>query len=217
MQDTTIIDTLLPLLTDERRDRIDAVVRARNYGLTVVLENLHDDGNLSAILRTCDAMGIQRINVALEDGQSFKSERNISLGAHKWLDIRVWPGTAPCLEDLRKHGYRIVATHLEASVPLEAIDFSQKVAIVFGNEKLGVSDEVVRLCDQRVHLPMTGFVQSLNVSVAAGIALYHAIAARRAARGAEGDLTDAQLDALRARFYRRSVRSADLLLQERAE
>lgn len=198
------------MISDARLDRIEGVLAGRTYGLSVVLEALYDEGNMAAIMRTCDALGVQRVNL-LSLG-NFKLERKITQGAHKWLDVHQYTDTAACFDALRADGYRIVATHLEGSVPLDAIDFSAKTAIVFGNEARGVSDDVVAHADARVRIPMTGFVQSFNVSVAAAIALYHGQRERARLLGPNSGLTPAQAQRLRARFYRRSVRHSDMIL-----
>lgn len=198
------------MISDARLDRIEAVLSGRTYGLSVVLEALYDEGNMAAIMRTCDALGVQRVNL-LSLGE-FKLERKITQGAHKWLDVHQYTHPRACFDALRADGYRIVATHLEGSVPIDAIDFSVKTALVFGNEARGVSDDVVRLADARVRIPMTGFVQSFNVSVAAAIALHHGQRERARLLGPNRGLSPAQAQHLRARFYRRSVRHSDLIL-----
>lgn len=211
--DRALIDLLQPLVTPERRARIDEVIAHRHYGLTVVLDRLHDDGNLSAVLRTCDGLGIQRVNVLLSDQLMFKSARTVSLGSHKWLDLHNYTSPQVCARELRDAGYSLVATHLEASVPLEEIDFSRPIALILGNEHSGVSQDLVAACDQRVRIPMYGFVQSFNIASAAAMSLYYGMSRRRALTQLDSDLTPQQADALRARFYRRTLKSSDLMIK----
>ncbi|MEL6177569.1 MAG: RNA methyltransferase [Myxococcota bacterium] len=211
MEDTQVVETLKPMIDPRRIERIEAALEGRTYSLTVVLETLYDEGNMAAIMRTCEGLGIQRVNM-LSIG-AFKSERRITQGSHKWLDVYQYVDPITCMRDLRAEGYRIVATHLEASRPIHEIDFTQKTAIIFGNEKEGVSSHLLEHVDARMSIPMSGFVQSFNVSVAAGLTLYHALSERRRALGQVGDLTEEEKQRLRARFYRRSVRRSDVILK----
>lgn len=204
------------MMEDRRRARIDQVIDQRTYGLTLVLEDLVDDGNTSAILRTCDAFGVQRVNLIVTK-DSFKCDRKITQGAHKWLDVRQFHATGTCVDFLRGEGYRVLASRLDDAAPLADIDFAQPTALVFGNERDGVSDAMAAQCDGTFKIPMVGFVQSFNVSIAAGICLYQAAQSRRAAGIVAGDLSEADRISLRARYYRRSVRSSDLLLQKALE
>ncbi|MBH24204.1 MAG: hypothetical protein CMH57_07070 [Myxococcales bacterium] len=211
MDDIDVINALESLIEPRRLARIEAAIDGRTYGLTVVLETLYDEGNMAAIMRTCEGLGVQRVN--LLSIKAFKSERRITQGSHKWLDVYQYGSPESCVADLRREGYRIVATHLEASRPIHEIDFTQKTAVVFGNEREGVSSELLKYADERMSIPMSGFVQSFNVSVAAGLTLYHALAERRRAFGQVGDLTDEEKERLRARFFRRSVRRSDVILK----
>jgi tRNA (guanosine-2'-O-)-methyltransferase len=206
-----IIETLRPLLTPQRVQRIEEVLSHRTYGITAVLEAIYDHGNTSAVLRSADALGIQRVNLILTSPR-YKLDRKISLGSEKWLDVYRYHDPVTCVRDLQSQGYQVLATHLEASRPLGQIDFSKPTALVFGNEKDGVSPELVAAADGTVHIPMVGFAQSFNISVAAALALYHATWDRQQRLGPLGDLTEEEKQILRERFYRRSVRHSDLLL-----
>jgi tRNA (guanosine-2'-O-)-methyltransferase len=189
-------------LVPERRARIDEVVANRTRTLTVVMEALCDPQNVNAVLRTCEAFGIQDLHVVEGVMKPYDRNKKISQNADKWLDVHRWGATAECLEHLRAQGFAIYVTHLDAGArPLGELSFAGKVALVFGNESRGVSDDAVRLADATFAIPMRGFVQSFNVSVAAAIALAKAVERREVERGRHGDLGEAEAAALRERFY----------------
>jgi tRNA (guanosine-2'-O-)-methyltransferase len=189
-------------LVPERRARIDEVVANRTRTLTVVMEAFCDPQNVNAVLRTCEAFGIQELHAIEGPMKPYDRNKKISQNADKWLDVRRWRSTSECLAHLRAAGFAIYVTHLgRGSRPLGELSFAGKVALVFGNESRGVSDEAVRLADATYAIPMRGFVQSFNVSVAAAISIAKAVERREADRGRHGDLDPADAAALRERFY----------------
>jgi tRNA (guanosine-2'-O-)-methyltransferase len=189
-------------LGSERRRRVDDVVANRTRTLTVVMEAFCDPQNVNAVLRTCEAFGVQELHAIEGPMKPFDRNKKISQNADKWLDVRRWSSTRECLAHLRSEGFAIYATHLDdRSRPLGELPFAGKVALVFGNEHRGVSDEALALADATYALPMRGFVQSFNVSVAAAISLAKAVERREAERGRHGDLDEADAAALRERFY----------------
>ncbi len=189
-------------LAPERKARVDAVVAGRTRTLTVVMEAFCDPQNVNAVLRTCEAFGIQELHAIEGPMKPYDRNRKISQNADKWLDVRRWRSSAECLRALKAEGFAVYATHLgEGSVGLDDLSFAGKVALVFGNEHRGVSDDALALADARYAIPMRGFVQSLNVSVAAAVSLAKAVDRRIAARGRHGDLPEAEAAALRERFY----------------
>jgi tRNA (guanosine-2'-O-)-methyltransferase len=206
-----IFELVAPYLTPERRARIADVVAQRTYSITTVLENIYDRGNTSAVMRSAEAMGYQSVHV-IEPGEKFKKANRVTQGADKWLDIERWKTATECATALKERGYKIYCTHLEAAVPIGEIDWSQPAAIVFGNEKDGVSPELVRLSDQSIIIPMLGFVQSFNISVAAAISLYHIYQDRLRRLGYQGDLTDEEKRILSALFCLRSAKNPERLL-----
>ncbi len=209
-----IVKALQPLITDERVARIEEVIAKRTYGISVVLEAIYDHGNTSAVLRSADSMGIQRVDLVLTSPR-YKLDRKISLGSEKWLDVHRHHDAVSCVRTLQSQGYQVLATHLDSSRPIGEIDFSRKTALVFGNEKDGVTPELVAAADGAIRIPMAGFAQSFNISVAAAIALYHATWDREQRLGFRGDLTDDEKQILRERFYRRSVRHSDMFLEQK--
>lgn len=189
-------------LVPGRRARIDEVVAGRTRTLTVVMEAFCDPQNVNAVLRTCEAFGVQALHAVEGKMKPYDRNKKISQNADKWVDVRRWGSSRECLEHLRAEGFAIYATHLgEGSRRLEELSFAGKVALVFGNEQRGVSAEALALADATYAIPMRGFVQSLNVSVAAAVSLAKAVERREAERGRHGDLDEAEAAALRERFY----------------
>jgi tRNA (guanosine-2'-O-)-methyltransferase len=197
----------MEFLAPGRKARIDLVVAGRTRTLTVVMEAFCDPQNVNAVLRTCEAFGVQELHVVEGLMKPYDRNKKISQNADKWLDVRRWKSTRECLEHLKGSGFRVYATDLSGGArPLEELSFREKVALVFGNESRGVSPEALRLADARYAIPMQGFVRSLNVSVAAAVSLYRAVERRNAERGRHGDLSPAEAAELRERFYVLAVR-----------
>ncbi|HET8540268.1 MAG TPA: RNA methyltransferase [Anaeromyxobacter sp.] len=194
--------TKATFLVPERKARIDEVVANRTRSLTVVMEAFGDPQNVNAVLRTCEAFGIQDVHAVEGPMKPWDRNKKITQNADKWLDVRRWRSTRECLAHLGAEGFAIYATHLDAAArPLGALPFAGKVALVFGNEHRGVSDDALALADATYAIPMRGFVRSLNVSVAAAISLAIAVERREAERGRHGDLAEGEAAALRERFY----------------
>ena len=182
-QRVSLSDTI-QIVLQKRIDRIRNVVENRQENLIVVLEDVHDPHNASAILRTCDALGIQNVWFAFETEQRYnpgKIGKASSSSANKWLDFAVFDSSASCIEALKQQGYSIVVTALtDASVSLmEYRAGNGKIAVVVGNEHRGVSDAMLAASDTVLQIPMFGFVQSLNVSVATAIVLWEITRQRR--------------------------------------
>lgn len=148
----------------------------RRADLALVLENLVEEGNISAILRTTEAFGVGRIFIVHKRDKKPKLSMSASSGAVKWLNIRYYSSIKTCLNFLKKSGFKIVAAVVDPTLPgLWDSKFLGKVAIMVGNEASGLSEEAVKLSDQKVYLPMFGLTESLNVSVAAALCLYEVI------------------------------------------
>lgn len=194
-----VIELLGPNISERRRARIDDVIAARIYSVIPVLDGLYDRGNVSAVMRTAEGLGFGELHV-IESLDDFKAANRVTQGAEKWLDVRKWREPAPCITSLKSRGFQIVATSLEAATPLGEVDFTRPTAVVFGNERDGVCDQVLEASDARVILPMGGFAQSFNISVAAALTLYHALL-----HGSGPDLDADQQEVLRAVYYLRSV------------
>lgn len=163
-------------MTPERKNRITEVLNRRQPDLTVVLENVHDPHNISAVMRTCDAVGVQELYVLnTRIGQHNKFGKRSSASAAKWLTIHAFDNVETCIQELRKKYNKIFATHLgEQAHSLYELNLAEPVALVFGNEHSGVSEECLGLCDGNFIIPQVGMVKSLNISVACAVSLYEA-------------------------------------------
>lgn len=163
-------------MTPERSKRLNDVLDKRQPGLTVVLENVQDPHNISAVMRTCDAVGIQDIyilNTQIPKHKKWGAKSSSS--AAKWLSIHQFTDVKECFTELRKRFDKIYTTHLSSdAIGLHTIDFSQKVALVFGNEHGGVSEETIALSDGNFIIPQVGIIKSLNISVACAVSVYEA-------------------------------------------
>jgi tRNA (guanosine-2'-O-)-methyltransferase len=163
-------------MTPERYNRMLSVIKNRQTNLTVVMENVNDPHNISAVMRTCDAVGIQDIfilntKIAKHDYFGVKS----SSSAAKWLTVHQFTNVKECFDALRKNYNKIYTTHLSSdAVSLYDIDFTDSVALVFGNEHDGVSQESIDMADGNFIIPQLGFIKSLNISVACAVSIYEA-------------------------------------------
>jgi len=161
--------------SERRLNKIVNTLKQRQYDLTVVLENIHDPHNVSAIFRTCDAVGIPKVSLVYSIEKFPKIGKKSSASAFKWVEKEKYKSIENCYSELRKDGFKIYASSIsEDSKSIYELDLSEKAAIVLGNEHRGVSSEASKLADERIMIPMFGMVQSLNVSVAAAIILYEA-------------------------------------------
>ncbi|HEY4876961.1 MAG TPA: RNA methyltransferase [Puia sp.] len=163
-------------MTPERKERITNVLNKRQGNITVVLENVFDPHNISAVMRTCDAIGMQEIyvlNTKIPKHKKWGAKSSSS--AAKWLTIHQFTNAENCFSELRNKYNKIYATHLETnSISLYEIDFTQKIALIFGNEHDGVSEEIRNLSDGNFIIPQVGIIKSLNISVACAVTLYEA-------------------------------------------
>ncbi|AFH49512.1 tRNA methyltransferase [Ignavibacterium album JCM 16511] len=184
--------------SEKRLIKITNTLKRRQYDLMVVLENIHDPHNVSAIFRTCDAVGIPKVSLVYTKEKFPKIGKKSSASAFKWVEKQKFTSIDSCYSELRKNGFKIYASSIcSDSKSIYEIDFTGKVAIVLGNEHRGVSEKADKLADERIMIPMFGMVQSLNVSVAAAIILYEA-ARQRIHKGEyeETQLKESELEKL---------------------
>ena len=169
-------DYLYACMTPERKNRLEFVLNHRQPDLTVVLENVFDPHNISAVMRTCDAVGIQEIYVLnTKIPRHKKWGARSSSSASKWLTIHQFDSLELCFRALRSKYQKIYTTHLSSdAVSLYDINFSESIALVFGNEHAGVSEETRLLSDGNFLIPQVGMIRSLNISVACAVSLYEA-------------------------------------------
>lgn len=208
-----VIAILRPRLSAKRIDHLETVLAQRTDQLAVVIEGMVDLGNVGAVMRSADAFGMQRFHT-VDTAGAYKRSRRTSRGADKWLDRHRWDSTSSCVADLRSAGYRILAADPDpAGEPIDRCDLTGRTALVFGNELAGITDEARRHADGFVKVPMAGFVESLNISVAAAVALYEAHRQRTRRWGTNGDMGAARRDQVRAVWYAKSVRESRKVIE----
>jgi tRNA (guanosine-2'-O-)-methyltransferase len=167
--------------TKERIHKVKKVLSGRFADLRVVMEDVKNTHNASAVVRTCDAAGVLFLDVISSEDQPFPVNEAISTRAEKWLQLTSYTDTENCLTELKKKGFSIASTYLgEETIPYTDFDFTKPTAIVFGNEAEGISLKAREMADYTIHIPMVGMVRSLNLSVSVGIILYEAIRQRLA-------------------------------------
>lgn len=168
---------LSEFITPNRKELIEKNIAFRTDWFVPVIENIHKAQNASAVLRTCDCLGLQEVRV-VENNNSFEVTDDISLGANKWLNIKKYNkfenNTVECFNDLRKQGYKIIATMpYKNDINLQDVDINEKTAIVFGSEVDGISKDAIENADCFMKIPMYGFTESFNISVSAAITLHY--------------------------------------------
>ncbi len=184
--------------TDKRVEKISKTAGNRQFSLHLVLENIHDPHNASAIFRTCDAVGIPKVSLLYNYEKFPKVSRISSASANKWVEKEKFSTVDECVDKLRSEGFKIYASMLsEEAVDFYDLDLTEKVAIVVGNEHRGISSEMAEKADKVFYIPMHGMIQSLNVSVATAVVLFEA-KRQRLLKGMypSKDLSKKELDAL---------------------
>jgi tRNA (guanosine-2'-O-)-methyltransferase len=165
--------------TERRLNRLEQVLRHRQPDITVVMENIHDPHNVSAVLRSCDAAGVMEVQLIYADMDFPDIGKKSSASAKKWVDLRRFNSVKECYQKLHAEGFTIFATHLEEkATSLFELNMTKKIAIVVGNEHSGVSSEAAQSADGILQIPMFGMIQSLNVSVATAVILFEIVRQR---------------------------------------
>jgi len=210
------LDYMTQFLTEERKTTLRRTVEQRTHYMRIMTENMFHPQNASAIMRHCEAFGIQQIH-CVEDRCKFDPSVNIVRGTQKWVDVEHHETTAEALSALKSEGYRIVATtpHRCSSTPESFHVTKGKFALVFGTEHAGISQEVIEAADEFLMIPMCGMVESLNVSASAAILIY--MLSERIRQSVDGwQLSDAEQLKLLTRWTMSSVRDFEGILR-RAE
>lgn len=171
-------------MTDKRLAKFTRVTSNRQPDLTVVLENVHDPHNIGAVLRTCESVGIKEIYILFTEehlgDKNIKMGRQTSAGSRKWVDVHLYRDVDACFKAVKEKYRRVLSTHLaEDSVDLYELDLSESVALLFGNEHAGLSEEALKYSDGNFLIPQFGMVESLNISVACAVTLYEALRQRK--------------------------------------
>lgn len=215
--DKALKNFLASLVTEERKLLIEQVLDQRTKHLTVVLENIYQPQNASAVMRTCDCFGIQTMYV-IENDNEYRINPRVVHGASKWVDLHRYNessnNTRAGLEDLKQRGYTLLGTVPDQqAMDIRKFDFSTPAALVFGTEAQGLSDEAKEMCDMLVTYPMYGFTESLNISVSASLCLSAAVDGMRKSL-ISWQLPEEDKEELRLSWYRYSVSRADVLERE---
>jgi tRNA (guanosine-2'-O-)-methyltransferase len=211
-QDEKYLKYLESFLTPNRIEGFESVLQNRTKHFTVVCEDVYQLHNTSAVMRSCEVFGIQELNV-IESRFGKKIDKEIALGAEKWVDIKRFATNQECIDDLKEKGYQIIATtpH-ENDCLLEDFDISKPSALFFGTERYGLSDEVMQQADGYLKIPMVGFTESLNISVSAAIILQN-LSTRLRHSNINWQLTEVELFEKRIDWARKSIKDIDFVTQ----
>ena len=215
--DEKVYSELVQLVSEHKRELFDEIAAQRTDYINVVIENLYKEHNASAVLRTCDCYGIKKLHV-IENENEYKVNRDISLGAGKWVDVETHtlgnPPAIACIKTLKKRGYKIIATtpHTE-EFDIYNIPIDEPMAFFFGTEFSGLSDEVLEQCDMRVKVPMYGFTESYNISVSAALVL-HDVVTRLKKSQVNWRLSDEEVLDKKIDWSVKSIRSGEQILKQ---
>lgn len=168
-----VLAAFYEIITESKQEMFDRIASDRTRHVVVAMENIRKDHNASAVLRTCDCFGVQDL-YTIEKEKHYTIQREIARGAGNWVDLHSFDSTTPtmdCLSKLKSDGYKIVATSPHAEKDIHSIDIDKPMAIFFGTEWHGISEEVIQNSDELVKIPMYGFTESFNISVSVAIIL----------------------------------------------
>lgn len=213
-RDRQLLEYLGTFVSAHKKKRIDQVLVNRTRFLTVVLEDIYQPHNASAVLRSCECLGIQDVHI-IENRNVYQVNPEVALGATKWLSLARYSerddNTQHCLEGLQKKGYRLVAaTPHRDDCLVDDLPVDQPLAVIFGTEEKGLSEYALEVADTYVKIPMYGFTESFNISVSAALVLRE-LSRRLRFEGHNWHLSNAEQDMLRLAWYRHIVRGSDLL------
>lgn len=208
-KDKAFLEFLSRFITDERKQRFEQVLAYRTRHITVMLEDIFQPHNASAVLRSCDLTGVQDIHI-VENSYTYDINPDVVMGSTKWLDIHRYNelefNTPSAIEYLKERGYQIVATcpHRDDFLP-ETLPLDQPVALVFGTEKTGITDYVMEHADRFVRIPMYGFTESYNISVSAALLVYSLTQRLHGMTEVDWHLTEEEKDEVRLEWSRRTL------------
>ena len=206
--DLDLLEHLQSFLTERRKETFERVLSKRTRHFTVVTEDVYQLHNTSAVMRSCDVFGIQDLSI-VEQANAKSIDKEIAMGAQKWVNLHRYNTVDTCIDDLKNQGYQIVATSPHnQSVALHNFDVTKKSAFFFGTERDGLSKTVLDTADVSLKIPMYGFTESLNISVSAAIVLQHVITKLKQS-DVQWRLTPDQKNELRILWAKKTIRSAD--------
>ena len=205
MIDLDYLEFLENILTDNRKEKFLKVLETRTKHFTVVVEDVFQMHNASAVMRSCEIFGIQELHV-IEERYGKRIDKEIAMGAQKWVDIKTFDSVTDCVATLKKKGYQIIATtpH-ENDCLMDDFDISKPSALFFGTERDGLSDEILKSADGFLKIPMVGFTESLNISVSAAILLQN-ITNRLRQTDINWQLTEEEILEKRMDWARKSIK-----------
>lgn len=208
MTDLNLLEHLETYLTENRKQRFNEVLLQRTKHFTVAAEDVYQLHNTSAVIRSCDVFGIQEINI-IEETNTKRIDREIAMGAQKWVDLNRYNSVKDCILDLKQKGYQIVATTPHThDCELHNFDITKKSCFFFGRETEGLSDEVLKNADNFLKIPMVGFTESLNISVSAAIILQHVTTKLRQSN-LNWQLTETEIHEKKLDWISKTIKSYD--------
>jgi len=214
-----VLEHLAQFVSDHKKQGVEKVLSLRTTYVTVMLEDIFQSQNASAVIRTCECMGLQQVHI-IENISKYSINPRVLKGANKWMNISHYTSkkennTEVCFEKLRSEGYTILVTDpSEDGISVHEIDVTQgKIALLFGNELRGASVEALKNCDHKIKIPMYGFTESLNISVSVAMCL-GALMSKLRLTDMNTSLTQAEKDIIRLHWYRKIVRKSDLIERE---
>ncbi|MCB4808767.1 RNA methyltransferase [Tamlana sp. 62-3] len=212
MTDIKLLEHLETFLTENRLERFNKVLPERTKHFTVATEDVYQLHNTSAVIRSCDVFGIQEVNI-VEEVNTKRIDREIAMGAQKWVDLNRFNTVKDCIKSLKQNGYQIVATtpHTNDTV-LHEFDVTKKSCFFFGRETEGLSDEVLNEADCYLKIPMVGFTESLNISVSAAIILQH-VTTKLKQTNVNWQLTEEEMLAKRLDWCKKTIKSYEQIVE----
>lgn len=214
--DLELLKHLETYLTERRKDRFKEVLSERTRHFTVVTEDVYQLHNTSAVMRTCDVFGIQDLHV-VEEKVSKRIDKEIAMGAQKWVDFKRYHSITDCIKTLKNSGYQIIATtpHHDSTL-LHEFDVSKKSAFFFGKESEGLSDTVMNAADGFLKIPMYGFTESLNISVSAAIIL-QSVVTRLKQTDVKWQLSEEETSEIKMEWIKRTVKASGEIIERYCE
>lgn len=211
-QDKNYLSYLYEFITPNRREGFERVLANRTRHITIAIEDVYQLHNTSAVMRSCEVFGVQDLHV-IEERFGKRIDKEIAMGAEKWVDIHRYQNANQCIDTLREKGYQIVITspHIDANY-LQDFDVSKKSAIFFGTEKNGLSQEIMNQADAKIKIPMVGFTESLNISVSAAIVIQD-LMNRLRQTSIDWKLTEEELLEKRIDWTRKSIKDIDFITE----
>lgn len=213
-----LTDHFAQYISDHKKEFITRVLDQRTRHITMVMENIYQSQNASAVVRTCECMGLQDVHI-IEDQSKYQTNIKVLKGSHKWLDLIRYKkkntnNSEACFSALREKGYKIIVTDPSPDcISIDEVSVQEKIAIVMGNELNGISTYAQDNCDLRVKIPMYGFTESMNISVSAAICMNTLIPKLRSS-SINWRLSDEEKKNTRLQWFRKVVRKSDIIERE---